>query len=63
MLPENANAHDSGDCLSTCPHPDHAYDEDWTEEEIRLALGHRLREAFTLALDDLAPELMGPVTL
>lgn len=24
---EYANAHDSGDCLSTCQHPDHAFDE------------------------------------
>jgi hypothetical protein len=26
-MPENANAHDSGDCLPDCAHPDHEYED------------------------------------
>lgn len=25
-MTEHGNAHDSGDCLPGCPHPDHVYD-------------------------------------
>lgn len=37
-MTEHGNAHDSGDCRTGCPHPDHVYDGDLDELDVETLL-------------------------
>lgn len=63
-MTEWSNAHDTGDCLDSCQHPDHAYDEgkvdlDWLMRRLTMSSS----EAFDLEIQRARREENRPVML